>query len=273
MVAGGVRLPSMLQNFYYSPKILKIMKSLEKLSEAYDLLSKKYIGDKEDDEIGLAILKIHEFIVDNTPVKKGDLSVWDCVTKNKNDLKYRPNLGAVFHDNEARVAVSTDCHILFVNPSEYIDSTEKPSDCDQQFEYDGYTGLMRDKYGKPSYSGKYVNWRTVFLKDAMPFEVRKDLSDVRDIATSNAKLNGKKKYQVCINEEHDIWISSVYVDLVLRAGIDGWKCSTESPNKRALVKEWSDGRKLLLMPMMPPEQDERCEEDGYDAANKVKFLD
>lgn len=248
------------------------MKSLEKLSDAYDILSKKYISGQQDDEIGFAILKIHEFIVDNTPVKKGDLSVLDCVMKDKNGLKSRPNLGAVFHDNKAKAAVSTDCHVLFVNPSEYIDSTEKPSDCDQQFEYDGYTGLMRDKYGKPSYSGKYVNWRTVLLKDDMPFEVRKDLSEVRDIATSNAKLNGKKAYQVCINEEHDIWISSVYVDLVLRAGIDGWKCSAENPNRCALVKEWSDCRKLLLMPVMPPEQDERYEEDGYDAANKVKFL-
>lgn len=243
------------------------MKSIEKLSVALENLTQEF-KESKNSVVSDAIIAIHEFIVDNTPVKKGDLSVWDCVMKNKKDLQLRPNLCAVFHDNEAKAAVGTDAHILFVNPSEYIDSTEKPDDCNQQFEYNGYTGLIRDKYGKPMKNGKYPLWRSVFPKDTMTFEIRADLKKTRDLAKSTCKLSGSAGFIICINKELDIWVGGALVDFVIRAGIDGWRCSKESPNRRALVKEWDDGRKMLLMPAMPADKSE----DGYDSTNLVKFV-
>lgn len=243
------------------------MKSIEKLQSALDNLTKEY-SESQNEVVGDAIIAIHEFIVDNTPVKKGDLSVWDCVIKNKKDIEWRPNMANVFHDNEAKAAVGTDARILFVNPSEYIDSTEKPDDCEQQFEYNGYTGLVRDKYGKPLKNGKYALWRTVFPKDTMPFEIRADLKETRDLAKSTCKLSGHAGFDICINRELDIWVSGVYVDFVIRAGLDGWMCSKEAPNRSALTKEWEDGRKMLLMPVMPADKSK----DGYDSTNLVVFL-
>lgn len=242
------------------------MKSLEKLSAAWENLTKEF-SESKNSVVSDAIIAIHEFIVDNTPVKKGDISVWECVTKNKKDIKWRPNMANVFHDNEAKAAVGTDAHILFVNPSEYIDSTEKPDDCDQQFEYNGYTGLVRDKYGKPLKDGKYPLWRKVFPKDTMPFEICADLKETRDLAKSTCKLSGRAGFNICINKELDIWVGGAFVDFVIRAGIDGWQCSKECPNKRALVKEWEDGRKMLLMPVMPADD----EENGFDSENLVVF--
>lgn len=249
------------------------MKSIEKLQVALENLTQEFSESKNsvvsDDIVAIHkfIVAIHKFIVDNTPVKKGDLSVWECVTKNKKDIKWRPNMANVFHDNEAKAAVGTDAHILFINPSEYIDSTEKPKGCDQQFEYNGYTGLVRDKYGKPLKDGKYPLWRTVFPKDTMRFEIRADLKQTRDIAKSTCKLSGRARFNICINRELDIWVGGDFVDFVIRAGIDGWQCSKESPNRRALVKEWEDGRKMLLMPVLPAYKSE----NGYDSTNLVVF--
>jgi hypothetical protein len=61
-------------------------------------------------------------------------------------------------------------------------------------------------------------------------------------------------------------VGGAFVDFVIRAGIDGWQCSKECPNRRALVKEWEDGRKMLLMPVMPAD-----EEEGFDSTNLVVF--
>lgn len=243
------------------------MKSLEKLSVALENLTREF-SESKNSVVSDAVIAIHEFIIDNTPVKKGELSVWECVIKNKQESLLRPNLANVFHDNEAKAAVGTEAKVLFVNPSEYIDSTEKPEDCDQRFEYDEYTGLIRDKYGKPVKYGEYPRWRLVFPKDTMPFEIREDLKQTRDIAKSTCKLSGRAGFNICINKELDIWVGSDYVDFVIRAGLDGWRCTKESPNRRALVKEWEDGRKILLMPVLPPED----KEDGFDSANLVVFL-
>lgn len=243
------------------------MKSIEKLSVALENLTQEF-KESRNSIVSDAIIAIHEFIVDNTPVKKGELSVWECVTRNKEEMKWRPNIANVFHDNEAKAAVGTDAHIMFVNPSEYIDSTEKPDDCDQQFEYNGYTGLIRDKYGKPLKNGKYPLWRSVFPKDTMTFEIRSDLKETRDLAKSTCKLSGSAGFNICINKELDIWVGGAFVDFVIRAGIDGWQCRKESPNRCALVKEWEDGRKMLLMPVMPPDD----KKDSFDSENLVKFV-
>lgn len=245
------------------------MKSIEKLQEAYSLLHDEFENSKND-IVGEAIIKIHEFIIDNNPVKKSGLSVWEFVS----DDKLRPAMMNVFHDNDWKAAVSTDAHVLFVNPAEYVDCSVKPDGCVQKFDYEKYTGLIIDKYGKPTDDFTYPNFRAVMLKDGVDFEIRQDLAQVRDIFKSTVKLRGlgsKKKWSngaICLNKELNIWVSDRYVDLILRAGVDGWKCSKENPDKRAIQKDFDDGKILLIMPMMPPEKDK----EGYDASNMCWYI-
>ena len=251
------------------------MKSIEKLQMATDILQEKFAEDVET--IGKAIVLIHEFIVDNAPVKKSELSVWEFVSNDK----LRPNMMTVFHDNAWKAAVSTDAHVLFVNPKEYIDSTDESQKGEQQFQYDCYSGLMRDKYGKVAdVHGRYPNFRGVIPDEDkhMPFDVRSDLKQCRDIVKSTLKLRtGKSRSesnaQICINKDLNIWIGEKYVDIFIRAGIDGWTCSKDNPSGRALVKRFADGRILLMMPMIVKRESWDCQnpEDGIDLVNMVKF--
>lgn len=256
------------------------MKSIEKLQKAADILQEKFAEDVEN--IGKAIVLIHEFIVDNAPVKKSELSVWEFVSNDN----LRPNLMTVFHDNAWKAAVATDAHVLFVNPKEYIDSADAEEANGQKFEYDGYTGLMRDKYGKvverdkDTFGDRYPNYRSVIPAEdrQMPFEVRSDLKQCRDIVKSTLKLrNGRKRDNVgatiCLNKDLNIWIADCYADIVIRAGLDGWTCSKESPARRALLKRFDDGRILLVMPKLVKRENWDCETPsfGIDIVNMVQF--
>lgn len=260
------------------------MKSIEKLQMATDILQEKFADDVET--IGKAIVLIHEFIVDNAPVKKGEISVWECVTKNKEDIKWRPNMANVFHDNEAKAAVATDARVLFVNPKEYIDSNNADEANGQKFDYGDYTGLMRDKYGKVvncengTFGDRYPNFRSVIPSDdkQMPFEVRSDLKQCRDIVKSTLKLltgksSSESNAQICINKDLNIWIGEKYVDIFIRAGFDGWTCSKDNPSGRAIVKRFGDGRILLMMPCLVERESWDCQEpdSGIDLVNMVRF--
>lgn len=257
------------------------MKSIEKLQSALDSLMQEFSNSKNNVAKD-AIIAIHEFIIDNTPVKKSELSVWEFVSNDK----LRPNMMTVFHDNDWKAAVATDAHVLFVNPKEYIDSTDAEEANGQKFDYDGYTGLMRDKYGKVverdngMFGDRYPNYRAVIPAEdrQMPFEVRSDLKQCRDIVKSTLKLRtGKSRSesnaQICINKDLNIWIGEKYVDIFIRAGIDGWTCSNKNPSGRALVKRFADGRILLMMPMLVERKAWDCQnpEYGIDLVNMVKF--
>lgn len=253
------------------------MKSIEKIQEAHELLQAEY-AETQNASAGRAISLIYEFIIDNEPVKKKGLSVWDFVS----DDVLRPNMQTVFHDNERKVAVSTDAHVLFVNPDEYIESNDESQKGEQAFDYGGYTGLMRDKYGKVAdVSGKFPNYRGVIPADEkmMLFEVREDLKQVRDIFVATAKLSGlklKKKEpngSICINKGLNIWVSDMYVDAILRAGIVGWTCNKETPDRCGIMKKWDNGHLMLIMPTLNEREEWEKEEpnQGYDTVNMIKF--
>ncbi len=253
------------------------MKNVEKLQQAHDLLLEEYVSSKNEN-VGKAMSLIHQFIIDNSPVKKTGLSACDFVSKDT----VRPSLQYIFHDNELKAAVATDGHALFVNPAEYVDSTEKPSDCKQKFDYDGYSGLIRDKYGKVVINDNVINypaWRFVFPKDEslQPLNVREDLQQVRDRFATAVKLNKNcakiRKLNgfcggMCVDTEKEVWISDTLVEYILRAGTDGWMCDKDNPSRRCIVKYWPDGRKLLLMPINGRDNSH----EGYDPVNKIFFL-
>ena len=236
------------------------MKSLEKLQTAADILSAKYEQTKDVDGIGMAIMLIHEFIVDNEPVKKGSLSVWDFVIKSKSEAQLRPAMACVFHDEERKVAVGTDAHVMYANPSEYDEKN---------------AGKVVDKYGKEAEEHiKYPNWSKVVPqdKDLQTLDIRDDLQDVRDICKSTMKLkqdNKNLQCSVCINKELGVWVNLKYSELFLQVGADGWKCSKLHPKTGAIVKKWEDGKVLLIMPMMGPEE---LESDTIDKNNMVAFI-
>jgi len=112
--------------------------------------------------------------------------------------------------------------------------------------------------GEYDWSGKYPNWVGI-VPDAdkcKPFEVRKDLAQVIKTIEGICKANGiKKKYQTTRiklweDGENQIWVDGRYASVFVKAGLDGWTCSKESPSTRELVKRWDDGSLLLLMPVI-----------------------
>ena len=74
---------------------------------------------------------------------------------------------------------------------------------------------------------------------------------------AEAKANGQsKKDKVFILVNGTQWMSAKHVELILKAGIDGWTVSTYSPTSgfNPLFKQW-DGKQLLLMPVYPDASD------------------
>jgi len=236
------------------------MKNIKKLQQAADILFQKYEQTKDVDGIGMAIMLIHEFIVDNEPVKKGTLSVWDFVIKSKSEAQLRPAMACVFHDAEHKSAVGTDAHVMYANPAEYDEK---------------YAGKVIDKYGKEAEEHiKYPNWSKVIPqdKDLQTLDIREDLQDVRDTCKSTMKLKQDNKNLqciVCINKELGVWVNLKYAELILQVGADGWKCSKERPKTGAIVKKWEDGKVLLIMPMMGPED---LDYGTVDKNNMVAFI-
>ena len=77
--------------------------------------------DTEDVNKELAINRMKQFVLLNTPKPKGGkVKIYDWVGKEN----YRPNLMGVFHDAENKVAVATDTHALIVSKSDYVECEE-----------------------------------------------------------------------------------------------------------------------------------------------------
>jgi len=89
------------------------MKSLEKLYEV--------IGLSTDVR---AINLLREFIIDNTPTKgMGEFKMEEFCS----DDDLRPVMQKICMDNEEKVAVATNAHVLFVSKKLYVDTRRRTS--------------------------------------------------------------------------------------------------------------------------------------------------
>ena len=89
-----------------------------------------------------------QFLKENlqVPKAKKNLSVFDFVATDKEELKIRPVMGGVFMDKKNKVAVASDGHVMMVSKSEYKANNFK-------------SGIIT-KDGK-TIPGKYVNYEFV----------------------------------------------------------------------------------------------------------------
>lgn len=197
---------------------------------------------------------LREFLKENVSIPKGALRCKDFVIKGK-DANMRPSLACVYHDAKEQVAVACDCHILYASKDEYIET-----------EGNG----LRDVYGEVTPDTKdcrdYPNWRGVMPSDINRYEavtVRDDLEDVMKTAAAAAKMQGAKRYSVCIDGMH--WISSDYLKYVVKAGLDGWMGlkgyqSDKTDRSRAIYKRW-DGQEILIMPVLAKDENDMTDEE------------
>ena len=95
------------------------MTNLDLISEAIKMIE---LIDTEDVRKELAISRMKQFVLLNTPQPKGGkVKIYDWVYKDDN---LRPQMSGVYHDCENKVAVATDTHALIVSKSDYVECEE-----------------------------------------------------------------------------------------------------------------------------------------------------
>ena len=203
------------------------MKSEKKLQEAINLL--KAIESPRADEAARLII---DFMIDNVKQNKGELLCRDFVSKDK----FRPVLHLVFHDAEHKTAVATNAHALFANEAEYIETCGN-----------GLRDILGNEVGD---IGVFPEWFSVLPKQTEDTTIDENLEEIYKKALSEAKIQGgqsnKSKIFILVNGQQ--WMSAQHVEFMLRAGLDGWKVSSNAETYyNPLYKEW-DGKRLLLMP-------------------------
>lgn len=118
------------------------MTNLDLISETIKMIERI---DTEDVNKELAINRMKQFVLLNTPQPKGGkVKIYDWVSKEN----YRPNLMGVYHDAENKVAVATDTHALIVSKSDYVECEEshivaKNGD-EVHDKFPNYKGVMPD---------------------------------------------------------------------------------------------------------------------------------
>lgn len=94
------------------------MTNLDLISEAIKMIERI---DTEDVNKELAINRMKQFVLLNTPqTKGGKVKIYDWVSKDN----YRTQMCGVYHDAENKVAVATDTHALIVSKSDYVECEE-----------------------------------------------------------------------------------------------------------------------------------------------------
>lgn len=208
------------------------MKNIDKIYKAIELETNPEVKK---------LLK--EFILDNMPnPSKSKIQLKEFLSKDK---ELRPALCCICMDNEAKVAVATNGHIMFVSKELYVDKGrhEAKTLCDE------YGEVIEDQL-------RYPVWSGVLPKNTIPLRIKDGLEELIKVAEADAKTNGVKKVneKVNIRVSEDRWVRLGYAKLMLRAGLDGWVIS-KNEHEKALIKEW-DGNTMLIMPWMPSDDDD-----------------
>lgn len=231
------------------------MESLKKIQEAYNLVCKK-------EDLKEVSQLIREFIVDNTTakLKKGTLSVWNCVGKNA----YNDAFQYACMDNENKVAVGTNGTILFINPDEYKDFGEK----------ERYTVI--DKYDTIQ-GNRYADYERVIPKDLRTLQIfdKETITDAIKRAYAYCTLTKTKKDKAIIHIGEDVWLKAKQIELIFKVGWENLLCrNSKDYTRNVILKKW-DNKILLVMPCKIEENYAEVKElgftmEGYFDINKAR---
>ena len=222
------------------------MESLKKIQEAYYLVCK-------NQRLEEASQLIREFIADNTTakLKKGTLSVWNCVSKKAYDGYFQ----YVCMDNENKVAVASNKHVLFINPDEYKDFGEK----ERYTVIDKYDTIQGNGYGRYTQL-IHKDWRELQVFD------KEKITDAIKRAYAYCTLTKTKREYAVIHIGQDVWVKAKYIELLFKVGWENLLCEkSDRYNRQPIVKKW-DNKTLLVMPFLVDVEESRYEkikELGY----------
>lgn len=183
-----------------------------------------------------------QFMKENlqAPKAKKNLSVFDFVATDKEELKIRPVMGGVFMDKKNKVAVATDGHVMMVSKSEYKANNFK-------------SGIIT-KDGK-TIPGKYVNYEFVLnqYKDIKHIKLydEKTLIDMALITQAEWELmDGLTAPCIPITPDKDCAIDFFPIrrlPILLSVGLEGWM-----HDKCAFLYE-DDDKKIFIMSVVTSE--------------------
>lgn len=220
------------------------MKNLDLISEAIKMIERI---DTEDMNKELAINRMKQFVLLNTPTQKGGkVKIYDWTGKEQ----YRPNLMGVYHDAENKVAVATDTHALIVSKSDYVECEESH---------------IAAKNGD-EIQGKYPNYKSVMpdTDECLLFDVDRD--KIQRILTeyrAERKLDKSVEY-LAINigsPDKPFYLTPENCKLLLQLPDGDFFIQANSQygdyNARPLSYESADDNyKAIFMPMHYPERNE-----------------
>lgn len=230
------------------------MKSTEKIIEAMNILNRS--GEVEDSKRCQALLR--QFLIDNTPTPKGQLTCAMFVSK---ETEIRPQMCCVYHDNERKVAVATNAFAMYYSEEEYQHT--EGNGLRNVYGDDPATSYV-DKAEKwhPNECGRFPNWQRVWPTDSKTFGtlvevvMREDLENAMKACKAEMRLRKHKYGSVKVSANGNIWMDVDFAGYILQAGTDGWKVNADGleAGNRAICKEL-DGQGLLLMPLVSGNED------------------
>lgn len=220
------------------------MKNLDLISEAIKMIERI---DTEDVNKELAISRMKQFVLLNTPTQKGGkVKIYDWTGKEQ----YRPNLMGVFHDSENKVAVATDTHALIVSKSDYVECEESHIVAKNGDEIQG-------KY--PNYKSVMPDTDECLLYDVDRDKIKRILTEYR----AERKLDKSVEY-LAINvgsPDKPFYLTPDNCKLLLQLPDGDFFIQANSQyggyNARPLSYESADDNyKAIFMPMRYPERNE-----------------
>lgn len=159
-----------------------------------------------------------QFLKENfqVPKAKKNLSVFDFVATDEEELERRPVMGGVFMDKKNKVAVASDGHVMMVSKSEYKENKFK-------------SGVIT-KDGK-NLPWKYVNYELILnqYKDKKPIELydEKTIIDMALITKAEWELReGENAPGIPITADKECSIDLFPIrrlPILLSVGLEGWK--------------------------------------------------
>lgn len=94
------------------------MTNLDLISEAIKMIE---LIDTDDVRKKLAISRMRQFVLLNTPMPKGGkVKIYDWTTKDNS----KTQMMGVYHDTENKVAVASDARVLIVSKTDYVECEE-----------------------------------------------------------------------------------------------------------------------------------------------------
>ena len=216
------------------------MTNLDLISEAIKMIERI---DTEDVNKELAINRMKQFVLLNTPTQKGGkVKIYDWVGKEN----YRPNLMGVYHDAENKVAVASDTHALITSKSDYVECEESHIVAKNGDEVHG-------KF--PNYKGIMPDTDECLLYDVDRDKIKRILTEYR----AERKLDKSVEY-LAINigsPDKPYYLSPDNCKLLLQLPDGDFFVNANDYNSRMIAYESEDGNyKAVFMPTYFPERNE-----------------